>query len=330
MTAAPARGAGAAADTPGTPATTSGIVAAAPPAPATPPLAGAEGRWELLRALGALILGPPAETGNSFRSLGLSPWTPAEHTDLFVLSLPPFASVHLGPEGKLGGEAADRVAGVWRALGLTPPGDADHLGVILALYAELGQAAAQARSPGTRERLDHVRTAVLWEHLWPWAPGYLEAAAAHAGFAGSWARLTLRALAREARGSSPATALPLALRTAPAPVQGDISLDDLLDALTAPVRSGFLLTHRDLDLAAGRLSLGLRRGERRFALRALLEQDPAATLRWLSDHATTWSRRHLLGPAVAGADPGPWWARRASQTASVLSQLEHAAAISGS
>jgi Nitrate reductase delta subunit len=291
--------------------------------------AGTDGRWELLRALGALTLGPPAETARPFRALGLLPWTPAEHTDLFVLSLPPYASIHLGSEGKLGGEAADRVAGVWRTLGLAPPGNADHLGVILALYAELGQAAAQARSPGTRELLKHTRTAVLWEHLWPWVPGYLEAASAHAGSARPWARLTLRTLAREARKSSPAMVLPLALRTAPPQIQADISLDDLLDALTVRVRCGFLLTNRDLSFAADSLGLGLRLGERRFALKALLGQDPATTLRWLSDHAMTWSRYHLLHPAVAGADPGTWWAGRASQIASILRQLSRAAAGSG-
>lgn len=244
---------------------------------------------------------------------------------MFVLSLPPYASIHLGPDGKLGGEAADRVAGVWRTLGLASPADADHLGVILALYAELGQAAAQARRPGTRDRLEHTRVTLLWEHLWPWLPGYLEAIFRHnEGPLQPWARLTSRALTREARCSPPATVLPLALRTAPAPLQADVTLTGLLDALTARLRTGFVLTYRDLGCAAGHLGLGLRRGERRFMLRALLEQEPAPVLRWLSQHATAWSRGHLLRPAVAGADPGPWWAQRAEQTAAVLDHLGQA------
>ena len=56
---------------------------------------------------------------------------------MFVLAAPPHAAIHLGPSGMLGGEGLDRVAGFWRAIGLHPPQDADHLGLLLMLYAEL-------------------------------------------------------------------------------------------------------------------------------------------------------------------------------------------------
>src|SRR5579875_1176197 len=115
---------------------------------------------------------PPARPA---ASLGLRRWTAAEHTRAFVLSLPPYASVYLGPEGKLGGEGADRVAGVWRAVGLAPPPDADHLAAILALYAELGEASQAAVTGRAREFLAHLRAAVLWEHLRSWVPLYLDA-----------------------------------------------------------------------------------------------------------------------------------------------------------
>ena len=59
------------------------------------------GRWELLRALGTLAIGPPADTAQVARALDLPAWTAVEHTELFVLSLPPYASIHLGPDGKL-------------------------------------------------------------------------------------------------------------------------------------------------------------------------------------------------------------------------------------
>jgi hypothetical protein len=39
-----------------------------------------------------------------------------------VLNCPPYAAVYLGAEGGFGGEAADRVAGFWRAIGVPPPG----------------------------------------------------------------------------------------------------------------------------------------------------------------------------------------------------------------
>lgn len=282
------------------------------------------GRWELLRALGSLTLGPPAETLPAARALGLPAWSAAEHTELFVLSLPPYASIHLGPDGKLGGEAADRIAGLWRALGLGPPADADHLGVILGLYAELGEAAAGARGERTRERLEHARETVLWEHLWPWVPGYLTAAATGPAACRPWSQLTARALTAEALASRPPPALPLALRTAPGPITADLSPGDLLDALTAPLRTGFVLTRADVGAAARRLGLGLRQGERRFAIKVMLEQDPAPTLGWLADHAGAWAGRHARQAAVAAAvaaDPSPWWAGRAAGTADVLRRL---------
>jgi TorA maturation chaperone TorD len=279
-----------------------------------------EGRWELLRALGTLALGPPAATARAAAVLGLPAWTAAEYTGLFVLSLPPYASIHLGGEGKLGGEGTDRIEGVWRALGLTPPSDTDHLGVILALYAELGEAAQAARARRTRERLDHIRTAVLWEHLWSWAPGYLDAAGEQETRARPWARLLLRALSREAATSTPAAAPPLALRTAPAGLSPDASHGELLDALPVPLRTGFILAHRDVAAAAGQLGLGLRRGERRFALKAMLEQDPAATLEWLAGYAAAWSGRHGRRPAVP-ADPCAWWRERSAATAVTLRGL---------
>lgn len=275
------------------------------------------GRWELMRALGALSALMPPESDRLAGPLGLAAWSRAEHTQLFVLDLPPYASIHLGPEGKLGGEGADRVAGVWRALGLTPPADADHLAALLALYSELGEAALASRTAAVRQRLDHVRTAVLWEHLWSWVPGYLAAVRLSSPWARPWADLVMAALSREAAWSQPATLLPLALRDAPPPMGAEDSYDQMLDAVTAPVRVGFLITHGDLAQAAQQLGLGLRRGERRFVLRGMLEQDAASTLEWLAEHARGWARRHGERPPVA-CDPGPWWAERAWCSAAVL------------
>ena len=110
---------------------------------------------------------------------------------------------------------------------------------------------------------------------------------------------------------------PLALRTAPAGISADASRAELLDALSVPLRTGFILAHRDVAAAAGQLGLGLRRGERRFALKAMLEQDPAATLHWLAEHAAAWSGRHGRRPAVP-ADPCAWWRERSAATAVAL------------
>lgn len=278
------------------------------------------GRWELFRAVGAMTMVAPTAGDCIAVTLGLRPFSASEHTDLFVLSLPPFAGIHLGPEGKLGGEGTDRVAGLWRVLGLDPPSDADHLGSLFALYAELGEAADHTTSDRSRERLDHVRAALLWEHLWSWVPGYLDAAAHEEAAAEPWVRLTRRVLRRETLLTPDANALPLALRAAPKALEEDIDYEDLLDALTAPVRSGFILTYGDLAVAARRLGLGLRRGERRFALKAMLEQDASATLTWLSNHARRWAARHRCRPTVL-ADPSPWWEERALHTSDVLKIL---------
>jgi len=72
--------------------------------------------------------------------------------------------------------------------------------------------------------------------------------------------------------------------------------------LTTPVRSGFVLTRRRLA-AADATGAGHRIGERRFTLRALLDQAPDA-------------RHEDRGPA--GDIVLAWGARRAARTAQVL------------
>lgn len=282
----------------------------------------AAGRWELLRAVGALSSVAPPGGDHIAACLGLPALTAHEHTELFVLSLPPYAGIYLGPEGKLGGEGADRIAGLWRTLGLDPPSDADHLGALLLLYAELGEAAHQSARDLTRQRLEHIRAAMFWEHLWSWMPAYLDAAAHERGGTDAWVDLARRVIRREALSTPRADGLALALRSAPEPIKSEGDYEDLLDAATVPVRTGFILTRGDLASAAAGLGLGLRRGERRFALKAMFEQDPGATLTWLAGHARRWESTHRLRSAVAD-ESATWWATRASHTADVLSELSH-------
>jgi hypothetical protein len=307
------------------------------PAPATP-TAGYAGRWELLRALGAIASTPPPLSDRVAASLGLPPPTAAEHTGVFVLSAPPHAAIYLGAEGKLGGEGLDRVAGFWRALGLAPPPDADHLGALLTLHAELGDAETAGRGEPARTQLRRTREALLWEHLWSWAPGYLTAVMRlGTPSLGPWARLTLRALAREAGLATPPAALPLALRAAP-PALGPIgparpsTLDrrGLLDVMLAPVRSGVIITTEDLRQAAAAAGAGYRLGERRYTLAAMLDQDSPATIGWLRMFARKWAHRHARQRPVAAPDPRRWWAGRASGTAAVLRELEERLVAAGS
>jgi Nitrate reductase delta subunit len=257
------------------------------------------GRCELLRALGA-VADSPAAARSVGPALGLGPVTDAEHTDAFVLNCPPYASIYLGPQGAIGGEGADRVAGFWRAIGLTPPAEPDHLAALLALYAHLGEAA-----------LTDWQAVLFWEHLWPWLPAYLDAVTdLDIPTVANWADLTQRALTAEVGTLPGCPRQPLALREAPPPS------DDLVELLTVPVRGGVILTRKSLAEGAARAGVGFRIGERRFALRAMLDQDPRATLAWLAGEADQWQRRHR--DRVPADDVTGWWAARAGRTGQVL------------
>lgn len=277
------------------------------------------GRWELLRALGSLSIAPPAQHGPITDALELAVWSPSEHTRLFVLELPPYASIHLGSEGKLGGDGARRVGDFWHALGLDPPPDADHLAHLLALYAHLGESSQLCATDAARQRLTHAARALLWEHLWSWVPGYLAAAATYPA-AAPWAALTAAALTSEAERTAAPTDLPAALREAPNAMGAEEGADELLDALVTPIRAGFVLTQSDLVRAGQEIGVGVRRGERRFALRAMLEQDPTSSIRWLAHHARHWAELHRAQSPRAPIITD-WWASRTMHSAQVLEGL---------
>lgn len=278
-------------------------------------------RFEMLRALACIADSLVLPNNSLTNALGLEEIDPGEHTETFILSCPPYASIHLGAEGKLGGEALDRVAGFWRAIGLTPPNEPDHLSVLLSLYAELGEAESNANQERTVHQLKRVRETLLWEHLWSWVPGYLGAVIDLETITLTpWANLLAEALYAETRSASPAQALPLAMRQAVEPLNTD-STDNLLDSIIAPIRSGIILTRNGLRDAGSRLGIGCRVGERRFTLRSMLEQDPHSTVSWLRDESLRWARRHSERPKVLGGDPRIWWTDRALVSASTLEEL---------
>jgi Nitrate reductase delta subunit len=271
---------------------------------------------ELLRALGAVADSPAAARAVA-GPLGLALVSDAEHTEAFVLNCPPYASVYLGPDGALGGEGADRAAGFWRALGITPPAEPDHLTALLALYAHLGEAAADASRAVTAQALTRSRLSLFREHLWPWLPAYLDAMTdLGLPVLARWAGLTRRAVAAEIAGQPAWPGLPLALRAARAESGTGLGLHDLAVVLTTPVRSGIILTRHRLAAGAAEVGLGYRIGERRYALRALLGQDPRATLAWAAAEAARWRDRH--GRRAAGDEVARWWAARAERTGALL------------
>lgn len=274
---------------------------------------------DLIRALG--VLSEPPEPGHTrvAASLGLpEPPSGEAYVELFVLQAYPYASVYLGLEGMMGGEARDRIAGFWRALGLVPPREPDHIAALCGLYAALVEAETDEPDPARAALLRSARSALLWEYLLSWCPIWLDRVAAIAGPTyRTWACLLELTLLEEARLLGPQERLPVALREAPGLPGSDAGADELIAALLAPVRSGVIVTRADLARCARELGIGLRMGERAYILRALLEGDAAATLGWLADEAEASAARYQSLPAPL-EDVAVAWCGRARQTASLL------------
>ena len=284
---------------------------------------------ELLRALAMLAEPPGPEHARvadavgltNSEGLGCAP-TASEHGDVFLFQLYPYASVHLGAEGMMGGVARDRVAGFWSALGRTPPAEPDHLSALLALYASLCEEGREEVDGSSSALLERSRAALLDEHIAPWLPHYLARVQELApGFYSRWAELLSRILAAEGKRAEPAEHLPLHLRESPGLPDPRVDGGDaFLLGLLATVRTGVLLTRADLASIAGTLDLGLRAGERRYALLSLLSQDPVGVLRALAAEARRQGAMHgsRAGCWGAGSDI---LAGRARTTAELLEEL---------
>lgn len=277
--------------------------------------------WELFRALAATcdewsFEAPYAE------ALGLSSIVRADHTEAFVLNAPPYASIYLGAEGKLGGDASDRIIGFWRVLDLTPPNECDHLSTLLALYAYLGQTGDSLSGPAF-EVVTRARVTLLQEHLWSWVPVYCEALRSIAmPWLSTWTTILYEGLLSERSLVSYDQPLPSALREAPQVLRVDTGLGDLLDSVVSPLQCGFVLTRASLRQAAAELGLGLRAGERKFVLRSMIEQNSVATLGWLADEASRWESYYRALEKTVGTDRVlAWWADRCQRSAAILLAL---------
>ena len=277
---------------------------------------------ELLRALSIFAEPPEPEHARVAGLLDLGDGIDGSaYAELFVFQLPPYASIYVGPEGWMGGEARERIAGFWRAVGRTPSADPDHLSVLLGLYAALSEEHEQATGPGAALAEEACR-ALLHEHLAPWVFAYLDhAAELAAGGYKRWAELLRETLAREAERLGPPATLPVHLRAASGlPDPRSEGGEAFLKGLLAPVRSGVILTRAALGTIARDLGLGLRAGERRYALEGLLGQDAQATLAGLAavgarEELAHRRRQGLLGEAAR------FLARRAEEAARLLREL---------
>lgn len=279
---------------------------------------------ELFRAL-AVLVEPPDRPGAArvAEALGLGELPElSAYTNVFVFQLYPYASVYVGAEGMLGGEARDRVAGFMAALGHEVPAEPDHLALLLGAYAGLAEAEGGDVDARRRESRRRARRALLWEHLLSWLPIYLDKVERVAPrFYRRWAETLGAALDAEAAELGAPSELPLHLREAPALADPRVAApEEFLKTLLAPARSGLVIVRDDLARAARELGTGIRAGERLFALRSLMGQDAAGTLNWLAREAEEW---HALHQRRRGAH-GPiaeWWAARAASTAKLLREL---------
>jgi len=280
---------------------------------------------ELIRALAIFAEPPSAEHTAVARVLDIGEAPSGDEcAQLFSFQLYPYASVHLGPEGMMGGEAADRVAGFWRAVGHVPPAEPDHLSALLGLYATL--LGAEESVHGAEAGLvSRSRSALLHEHVAPWVFSFLDRVQALGGvFYAAWADLLAQVLWREVERPPAVETLPLHLREAPGlPDPRDDGGPAFLGGLLAPVRTGMILARADLARIGRALELGVRMGERRYILEHLLGQEPVGALEALATEADAWRERHEDRAARLGPS-GSFWVQRAGATAVLLRDLAEA------
>jgi TorA maturation chaperone TorD len=284
---------------------------------------------ELFRALAVLAEPPTVDGARVAEALELGELPTAdEYTELFIFQLYPYASVYLGAEGMIGGEARDRVAGFWRALGQMPPAEPDHLSVMLALYARLVELESGESDAARRQSWRSARKAFLWEHLLSWLPTvYLTKFFSLATpFYFRWGELLVRALLEEASAVGQQERLSLHLREAHRLIDPRSSeVEDFLQSILTPVRSGMILTRADLTVAARKLGLSVRMGERKFILKFLFAQDAHGIFGWLIEETTLWRERHHNQRGVLEEIAGAW-EQRTKDTAKLLEELKVEAA----
>lgn len=277
---------------------------------------------DLLRLLAALAETPTDSHSDYSEMLGLAgpadieSWHVA-HTTAFIEQCPPYASMIVGEQGHIGGEAADRVAGFRRLLGSEVGETPDALSALLHDYAELVERAADDPRAG------HARTAMLWEHLLAWIMPYLDAMqrSVPAPY-NAWATMLRDVFMLEAEATASPGALPLHLRMAPdssALADAD-TVDAAIQALLTPAATGIVLTRADLARAVAALEAGLVQNSRSFIVKHLLDQDAAATLDWLAAEAERQVRARQDEQGTLG-DVATFWADRSTETARTLTRM---------
>lgn len=276
---------------------------------------------ELIRALGELAEAPGPDQIRTARLLEL-PGEPAraEYTDLFVVQLYPYASVYLSPDGQLGGQVQDHIAGFWRVLRQPVPRDPDHIATLFSTYAQLIDRGRENGEAYLQELTRQMRHAFLWEHMISWLLPYMtRVRELGSPVYRSWAMLALDALEAEVTQVGPATTLPLHLRISHA-VDFTGTIDETVDALFAPVVSGMVLTRADITRCSRDLGITTRVANRRYTLRSLIQHDSARVHAWIAAEARRQADLFSTTSHSFG-DVRSHWERRALIIADALTAI---------
>ena len=171
---------------------------------------------ELIRALGMFCEAPSEEQVRIAKILGFSQ-TPSRdlYEGIFCRELPPYASEYIDCGANSDGEGLERISGFWRALLRDVPNEPDHLSGLLGLVAYLEELQGSEKEHARALLIRRSRSALLWEHLLPWLPMYLDKVESigDATVYGDWARLLTEALVNEYRSLGPLENLPIHLTT---------------------------------------------------------------------------------------------------------------------
>lgn len=273
---------------------------------------------DIIKALGELAEAPGPDQIRTARVLSLAGEpTRAEYTDLFVVQLYPYASVYLSPEGRVGGQVQDHIAGFWRVLRQPVPRDPDHIATLFSTYSQLTHSDGAGDEPYMQDLRKQMRHAFLWEHIASWILPFV----ARVRELGSptyrgWGSLVVDAIESEVVQAGQPAMLPLHLRSAPElPAECDVA--GLVALLFSPVTSGLILTRADLARCARDLGLQIRVADRRYTLGTILTQDGVRVGEWLADEARRQAdQMHDAPPSFrAIADH---WERRALTTAELV------------